>query len=675
MSGPIDNSRKVVIENVTPELNCGRFAVKREVGDELEVQADIYKEGHDAIAAAIRFRAEDEEDWREERMRFIDNDRWGGSIRLRRNARYHYTVVAWTDVFGTWAAELRKKYDAGQDVASELLEGEAIVQGALGRASGDDRARIEAFLRELTDGSQAERVATALDPELLELMERFPDRWDLTEYEHLLPVQVDRVAARFAAWYELFPRSMSDDPDRHGTFDDVIAKLPYVRDMGFDVLYFPPIHPIGRSHRKGKNNTLTPDPGDPGVPYAIGSEEGGHKAVHPELGTLDDFRRLGEAAREHGLEIALDFAIQVSPDHPYVERHPDWFYIRPDGTIKYAENPPKKYQDIYPLNFYGESWEEQWEEWKSVILFWVEQGVKTFRVDNPHTKPVQFWQWMIRDVQREHPDVIFLSEAFTRPKMMRMLAKAGFTQSYTYFTWRNFKGELQEYFAELTQGPMRDYFRGNLFANTPDINPEFLQKGGRPAFMIRAVLAATLSSVYGIYSGFELCEGTPLPGKEEYLDSEKYEIKAWDWDRPDNIRPLITRLNQLRRENPALQEYDNLQFHGCDSDHVLFYQKTSPDGKNVVFIAVNLDPFQAHDVTLFFPLDVIGVGEREAWEAEELLIGGRNLWHGSHHHVRLEPDAPARVWRTRHWVSSEHRFDYFMEPTIVQVPQRKAGAR
>jgi starch synthase (maltosyl-transferring) len=669
MSGAIDNSRKVVIENVTPELNCGRFAVKREVGDELEVQADIYKEGHDAIAAAIRFRAEDEEHWSEVRMRFIDNDRWGGTIRLRKNGRYHYTVVAWTDVFGTWAAELRKKYDAGQDVASELLEGQQIVRRALDRAATEERTRVDALLRELTEGSQAERVAVALDPELLELMERYPDREDLTEYDHLLPVQVDRVAARFAAWYELFPRSMSDDPDRHGTFDDVIAKLPYVRDMGFDVLYFPPIHPIGRSHRKGKNNTLAPEPGDPGVPYAIGSDEGGHTALHPELGTLDDFRRLVEAAREHGLEIALDFAIQVSPDHPYVKQHPDWFYVRPDGTIKYAENPPKKYQDIYPLNFYGETWEEQWKEWKNVILFWVKQGVKTFRVDNPHTKPVQFWEWMIREVQREHPDVVFLSEAFTRPKMMRMLAKAGFTQSYTYFTWRNFKGELQDYFTELTQGPMRDYFRGNLFANTPDINPEFLQKGGRPAFMIRAVLAATLSSVYGIYSGFELCEGTPLPGKEEYLNSEKYEIKAWDWDRPGNIRPLITRLNHLRRENPALQEYDNLVFHRSDSDHVLFYQKASPDGANVVFIAVNLDPFQAHDVTLFFPLDVIGVGERDAWEAEELLIGGRNLWHGSHHHVRLEPDAPARVWRTRHWASSEHRFDYFMEPTIVQMPR------
>jgi starch synthase (maltosyl-transferring) len=662
-------TRRIVIERLSPELDCGRYAVKREVGDTLEVQADIFKEGHDAIAAAIRYRPEDEEDWRESRMHFVDNDRWAGRVRVDRNARHQYTVVAWTDWFGTWASDLRKKYDAGQDVASELLEGGILVEAAIRRAEGEDRSRVQALHAELvSDAPEAERVAAALSDELLELMERYPDRHDLTRYERILPLQVDRVAARFAAWYELFPRSMSDDPERHGTFDDVIAKLPYVRDMGFDVLYFPPIHPIGRAHRKGRNNSLVTEEGDPGSPYAIGGDEGGHKAIHPELGTLEDFRRLVQAAREHGLEIALDYAIQVSPDHPYVRDHPTWFFIRPDGTIKYAENPPKKYQDIYPLNFYGEGWEEQWEEWKSVILFWVEQGVKTFRVDNPHTKPVQFWEWMIREVQKEHPEVIFLSEAFTRPKMMRVLAKAGFTQSYTYFTWRNFKGELQDYFTELTQSEMREYFRGNLFANTPDINPEFLQKGGRPAFMIRAVLAATLSSVYGIFSGFELCEAAAIPGKEEYLDSEKYQIRAWDWDRPGNIRQLITRLNHLRRENAALQEYDNLRFHYCDNDQVLFYEKSTPDGSNVLFFAVNLDPFQAHDVTLFFPLPTVGVEEGETWEAEELLTGGRHLWRGSHQHMRLEPDAPARIWRTRRWQRSEHDFDYFMEATVVAVP-------
>ncbi len=670
MAVRIDDSRKIVIEDVRPQLDCGRYAVKREVGDELTVSADIFKEGHDAIAAAVRFRAEDQTETRESRMHFVDNDRWEGAVTLERNCRYFYTVIAWTDWFGSWRAELKKKFDAGQDVSSELLEGAGIIKRSVELAEGGDRDRLQDLLDAMEGGeSQIEQVAIALSDELLSLVERHPDRSDLTVFERELPVQVDRVAARFSAWYELFPRSMSDDPDRHGSFNDVIKKLPYVRDMGFDVLYFPPIHPIGTSHRKGKNNSLVAEPGDPGVPYAIGSDEGGHKAIHPELGTLADFHRLVAAARDHGLEIALDFAIQVSPDHPYVTQHPDWFYIRPDGTIKYAENPPKKYQDIYPLNFYSDSWEEQWQEWKSVVLFWVEQGVKIFRVDNPHTKPVQFWEWMIREIQKQHPDTIFLSEAFTRPKMMRTLAKAGFTQSYTYFTWRNFKWELEEYLTELTAGPMRDYFRGNFFVNTPDINPEFLQKGGRPAFLIRAVLASTLSSLWGVYSGFELCEATPVPGKEEYLDSEKYEIKAWDWDRDGHIREEITKLNRIRRENPALHEYDNLRFHLCDNDQVLFYEKSTADGKNSIFVAVNLDPFEAQEATLMFPMNVIGVEEHEAWEAEDLLGGGVRLWHGSHQRVRLEPEAPARIWRVVRWLRSEQDFDYFMEPSVVPYPR------
>ncbi len=687
----IDASRKVVIEDVTPQLDCGAYAIKREVGDTIEVRADIFKEGHDAIAAAIWYRAEDEEEWREAPMKFWDNDRWTGSFTPDRNCRWYYTVVAWTDVFGTWQSDLRKKYDAGQEVVLELFEGAQLVARSAAEAPAGERAAIMAHLDEMVgdivdvkkpagwkwapfekgvaaaeERTLAERVAAALDPGLLELLERFPLRDDLTRHEPVLPVQVDRVAARFAAWYEIFPRSMADDPSRHGTWDDVIAKLPYVRDMGFDVLYFPPIHPIGLAFRKGKNNTLGAGPDQPGSPYAIGGKDGGHRDVHPELGSIEDFRRMVAAAKEHGLEIALDFAIQVSPDHPYAEAHPSWFYVRPDGTIKYAENPPKKYQDIYPLNFYGDDWEAQWTEWRDVVLHWVEQGVKIFRVDNPHTKPVQFWEWMIREVQRDHPEVLFLSEAFTRPKMMRALAKAGFSQSYTYFTWRNFKAEIIEYLTELTQGPMKEYFRGNLFPNTPDINPEFLQRGGRPAFMIRAVLATTLSSVYGIYSGFELCEGTPLaPGKEEYLDSEKYELKAWDWDRPGNIRGLITRLNQVRRENRALHEYDNLRFYPADDDNILFYGKMTPDRASIVFVAVNLDPFAAHETTLHFPLPDMGIGWNDPWEVEELLTGERHFWHGGSHRIYLEPGAPARIFRVRAWRSSEHGFDYFMEPTIV----------
>ncbi|HET7460671.1 MAG TPA: alpha-1,4-glucan--maltose-1-phosphate maltosyltransferase [Longimicrobium sp.] len=694
MPEQIDASRKIVIECVEPELDCGRYAVKREIGDTVQVYADIFKEGHDAIAAAVRYRHEQEFGWREAPMAFWDNDRWTGTFTVDRIGRWEFTVAAWTDWFGTWQSDLRKKYDAGQNVVLELFEGAQLVAVSAAEAKGADAEKLNAFLVEILGDEKgevthlhreaefeqvaaaleagqgghtlADRVAAALDPELLALMERNPIRSDLTEHTPVLPVQVDRVAARFAAWYELFPRSMSDDPARHGTFRDVIAKLPYVRDMGFDVLYFPPIHPIGLQFRKGKNNTLGAGADQPGSPYAIGGEAGGHRDVHPELGTLEDFRALVEAAREHGLEIAIDFAIQVSPDHPYAKEHPGWFYVRPDGTIKYAENPPKKYQDIYPLNFYGEDWEGQWREWRDVILHWVAQGVKIFRVDNPHTKPVQFWEWMIREVQKDHPEVIFLSEAFTRPKMMKALAKAGFTQSYSYFTWRNFKGELTEYFAELTQTPMKEYYRANLFPNTPDILPEFLQRGGRPAFMIRAILATTLSSVYGIYSGFELCENEPLgPGKEEYLNSEKYEIKAWEWDRPGNIRPLVTRLNLVRRQNPALHEYDNLRFYPADGGDILFYGKMTEDRTSMVFVAVNLDPFQAHETTLHFPLDQMGIGWGDPWEVEELLTGERHFWHGADHWVRLEPEAPGRIYRVRAWRSSETGFDYFMTPTLV----------
>ena len=692
MPGQIDASRKVVIEEVTPQLDCGRYATKREVGDTVEVRADIFKEGHDAISAAIWYRPEDEEEWREAPMKFWDNDRWTGSFTPDRNCRWYYTVVAWTDFFGTWQSDLRKKYDAGQEVVLELFEGAEIVARTAAAASEGERETILEHLAEMVgdvldhdaapetwkwaqfeegaaageDRTLAERVAAALDPSLLEVMERTPLREDLTRFDPVLPVQVDRVPARFAAWYELFPRSMADDPSRHGTWTDVIAKLPYVRDMGFDVLYFPPIHPIGLAFRKGKNNTLGAGPDQPGSPYAIGGKDGGHRDVHPELGSMKEFRRMVAAAAEHGLEIALDFAIQVSPDHPYAEAHPSWFFVRPDGTIKYAENPPKKYQDIYPLNFYGDDWEAQWKEWRDVILHWVQQGVKIFRVDNPHTKPVQFWEWMIREVQRQHPEVIFLSEAFTRPKMMRALAKAGFSQSYTYFTWRNFKGEIVEYLEELTQGPMKEYFRGNLFPNTPDINPEFLQRGGRPAFMIRAVLATTLSSVYGIYSGFELCEGTPLaPGKEEYLDSEKYELKAWDWERPGNIRGHIRRLNEIRKQNRALHEYENLRFYPADDDSILFYGKMTPDRASLIFVAVNLDPFSAHEGMLHFPLPEMGIGSHDPWEVEELLTGERHFWHGASHWIRLDPGAPARIFRVRAWRSSEHGFDYFMEPTLV----------
>ncbi|MFL5541600.1 MAG: alpha-1,4-glucan--maltose-1-phosphate maltosyltransferase [Longimicrobiaceae bacterium] len=671
MPSAIDASRRIVIENVRPQLDCERYAVKREVGDTLEVWAGIFRDGHDALAAAVRYRTEREEEWHEVRMRPVEIERWFATVPLTQNLRYSFTVVAWTDTFGSCVADTLKRHEAGYDVAGDLAEGVRLVRAAAARADGGGRARLERHARAVEQAPSPDgQVGALLDPGLHALMERWSDRRDLTVYDRTIPVQVDRVQARFAAWYELFPRSAADDATRHGTFDDVIRKLPYVRDMGFDVLYLPPIHPIGRTGRKGRNNSLHAAPGDPGSPYAIGGEEGGHRAVHPELGTLDDFRRLVEAAREHGLEIALDFAIQVSPDHPCVREHPGWFHLRADGTIRCAENPPKRYEDIYPLNFYCDDREAHWEEWRDVILFWVAQGVKAFRVDNPHTKPVQFWEWAIREVQQDHPEVIFLSEVFARPSMMRVMSKAGFTQSYTYFTWRNTRSELEEYLEELTQGEMKEYFRGNLFANTPDILPEFLQRGGPPAFRIRAVLAATLSSAYGIYSGFELCEGTPLPGgREEYLNSEKYEIRAWDWDRPGNIRPLIARLNRIRREHPALQEYENLRFYPCDNGRVLFYGKATPDRRSLVFVAVSLDPFEAQEATLGFPLDAMSLAPYDCWEAEELLLGERHPWRGAEQRVRLDPENPARIFSAPAWhpPGEEHGYQYFADPRVSEA--------
>jgi starch synthase (maltosyl-transferring) len=478
------------------------------------------------------------------------------------------------------------------------------------------------------------------------LLNRAGIRTNASRYRHELEVFVDRPIAKFAAWYEMFPRSQSGDPHRHGTFDDVIARLPYVEGMGFDVLYFTPIHPIGRTNRKGRNNTLTPGPDDPGSPYAIGSAEGGHDAIHPELGTFDDFHRLVEAAHAHGLEIALDFAIQCSPDHPWIEQHPEWFDWRPDGTIRYAENPPKKYEDIVNVHFYRDALPALWYELRDLVLFWVGHGVKIFRVDNPHTKPVPFWEWMIRDIQDRHPDVIFLSEAFTRPKMMRQLAKVGFTQSYTYFTWRNTKQELIEYLTELTQDEPKEYMRPNFFTNTPDINPVYLQTSGRPGFQARLVLAATLSTLYGIYNGFELCEGTPIPGKEEYLDSEKYEIKAWDYDRPGNIRDYVTRINRIRRDNPALHELTNLRFYNAWNDNIIYYGKMTAAKDNIILVAVNLDPYHAQAANFEVPLWELNLPDWGDVQVEDLFTGSQFVWHGKVQHVWLDPKLnPCAIWR------------------------------
>ena len=658
---PLDalRSMPVVIQNVWPEIDHGRYPVKREVGDRLEVWADIFKEGHDKIAAVLKFRRRDEPEWRETPMT-LENaglDRWRGVAVLTENARYLYTIEAWMDEFETWRDGAQKKTDAGQTISLELLEGRRILERALTVARGEDRDWLDRTLRAFDQArTEDDRARLLLSPETRAVMARCPDRSNATEYAPLLEVTVDRVAARFAAWYEMFPRSQGTEPGRSATFGDCARRLPEIREMGFDVVYLVPIHPIGRAHRKGPNNTLGAGPDDPGSPYAIGSEEGGHTAVHPELGTLEDFRSFVAAAERHGMEVALDFAIQCSPDHPWIRKHPEWFQRRPDGTIRYAENPPKKYQDIVNVNFYGPHREALWQELLNVVLFWVDQGVKTFRVDNPHTKPVPFWEWLIRNVQERHPEVIFLSEAFTRPPMLKMLAKVGFTQSYTYFTWRNFKDELTQYLTELTQTEVKEYLRPNLFANTPDILPVFLQSGGRPAFKIRLVLAATLSSVYGIYNGFELCENAAIPNSEEYLNSEKYDYKVWDWNRPGNIKDYIARVNRIRRDNPALHELDNLRFYRSDSEHVLFYGKMVPDRGNFILIAVNLDPFEPQESEIELPLGAMGIPEDENFEVEELLTGAKHLWCGARHRLRLDPeDNPAAILRVVPWTYVDYR--------------------
>ena len=652
----------IVIERVAPAVDDGRYPVKRVVGEPLVVSADIFKEGHDVLAAAVRYRARGETDWRVAPLLKRDGDRWVAELVLDENTRYTYVLEAWTDRFGSWVRETERRVAGGQsDLRSELLEGRALIEEAAGAASGVDAERLRHAVDALDAAPDQEaRLRLILDTGLRTLVARTASRPDLTRHDREYQVVVDRPRARFAAWYECFPRSQGRVPARHGTFEDVIGRLPDIQAMGFDVLYLPPIHPIGRTHRKGRNNSLAAGPGDPGSPWAIGGPEGGHDAVEPGLGTLDDFRRLIKAAGDHGMELALDLAIQCSPDHPWVREHPEWFHHRPDGSIKYAENPPKKYQDIYPLNFAGHAWGSLWDAWLRIVLFWVEQGVRTFRVDNPHTKPLDFWRWLIREVQDRHPDVIFLSEAFTRPSVMRALAKIGFSQSYTYFTWRNFKEELTEYLTELTQSDMVEYYRGNFFVNTPDILPEVLQRGGPPAFRLRAVLGALLSSLWGVYSGFELCENAAVPGTEEYLDSEKYEIRVRDWNAPGHIKDLIARLNRIRRDNPALHEYRNLRFYEAGSDHILFFGKATAARDNVILAAVNLDPFGAHEARLDLPLAKLGVAPDEAYELTELLSGTRRLCRGPQQTVALDPQhGPAVIWRLGRWRRREQDFDYF----------------
>ena len=660
-----DGRSRVIIENVTPEIDGGTFAAKRVCGERVIVEADIFADGHEMISGMLLFRREAEKKWHETALKLVVNDRWRADFRVDEIGRYRYTLAAWIDRFQSWRRDLQKRAEVDEHSELDILTGALIIEPAARRASASDKKKLLEAIELLRDEdtSLSTKLTTALSDDLLELVQRYPDRGGDTRYGKELAVVVDREKARFSAWYEMFPRSSAVEPGVHGTFKDCERLLSYVASMGFDTLYLPPIHPIGYTHRKGKNNSITAAADDPGSPWAIGSAEGGHKSIHPQLGTVEEFRSFVTKAESLDLEVALDLAYQCSPDHPYVREHPKWFRWRPDGTVQFAENPPKKYQDIYPLDFTTEEWRALWEELKSIVEFWREQGIRIFRVDNPHTKPLPFWQWLIDTVKQDHPEVIFLAEAFTRPKVMYRLGKLGFTQSYSYFTWRNTKAEITEYFQELTQTEVREYFRPNLWPNTPDILPEYLQFGGRAAFMLRLVLAATLSGNYGIYGpAFELLENRPREaGSEEYLDSEKYEIKHWNRESADSLKDFITRINKIRKDNPALKCDWSLCFHEIDNEQMVCYTKRTEDLGNIILVVVNLDPHHVQSGWVRIPLEPLQLAATDSYQAHDLLTGARFLWHGARNYVQLDPkNGPAHILRLRRRIRREQDFDYFM---------------
>ncbi|MGJ3442516.1 alpha-1,4-glucan--maltose-1-phosphate maltosyltransferase [Pseudomonas sp. Je.1.5.c] len=637
---------RLVIENTSPVLDGGTFAAKAISGQPVQVSSKVYSDGHDQLMVLLHWREANSRHWHGVPMQAAGNDLWLAEFTPVQLGLHLFSIEAWIDPFATYCHDLEKKYHAGVEVKLELEEGRLLLGKGAERSEGPLREAIVALQSRLSALPADEQVALLLDAETARLMIEAEHRSYLTRSAEF-PLDVDRPAAQFASWYELFPRSITDDPERHGTFNDVHQRLPMIRDMGFDVLYFPPIHPIGKKHRKGRNNALQAEPSDPGSPYAIGSPEGGHDAIHPELGTREDFRRLVAAAAEHGLEIALDFAIQCSQDHPWLIEHPGWFSWRPDGSIRYAENPPKKYQDIVNVDFYAaEAVPSLWLALRDVVVGWVEEGVKTFRVDNPHTKPLPFWQWLIANVRSQHPEVIFLAEAFTKPAMMARLGKVGYAQSYTYFTWRTTKQELREYFEELNQPPWSQCYRPNFFVNTPDINPFFLQTSGRAGFLIRAALATMGSGLWGMYSGFELCEAAAIPGKEEYLDSEKYEIRPRDFTAPGNIVAEIAQLNRIRRQNRALQTHLGVAFFNCWNDNILYFAKRTPERDNFILVAISLDPHNVQEASFELPLWELGLDDDADTLGEDLMNGHRWTWHGKTQWMRIDPGyQPFGIWR------------------------------
>jgi len=675
LGSAVNPRSRAVIEHVLPQIDWGRFPIKRIVGDWISVTADIFADGHDLLSARLCYRhaAEPQGTQNEVEMLETGNDRWSGEFQVTSLGRYEYTLVAWVDRFRSWQRDLQKKMEAASDVAVDLLTGVELIKTAGRRASGGDAQRLSFLgkcLQQISGEIKSSKPTMDLQPKLVgilgdeldDLMSRHAERLFATTYDPWLGIVVDREEARFSAWYEMFPRSASPDAGRRGSFKDCEARLPEIAEMGFDVLYLPPIHPIGTTHRKGKNNSTIAGPDDVGSPWAIGGAEGGHKAIHPQLGSIADFDWLVSKCGDFGIEVALDLAYQCSPDHPYVKEHKEWFQQRPDGSVQYAENPPKKYEDIFPFDFETCQWQELWQELKSVVLFWMDHGVRIFRVDNPHTKPFVFWEWLINEIKSLHPEVLFLAEAFTRPKVMYRLAKLGFSQSYTYFAWRNTKQELTEYFTELTKTEVSEFFRSHLWPNTPDILTEYLQSGGRTAFITRLVLAATLGANFGIYGpAFELCENRPLaPGKEEYLDAEKYQVRYWNTSAPESLKDLIARVNQARKQNPALQMDRTLLFHPVDNEQLIAYSKTTADLSNIVLVIVNLDPKWKQSGWVDLPMDALRLDPFHPYEVHDLLTGTRYIWHGSRNYVELDPHGlPAHIFRVRRFLRTERGVDYY----------------
>ncbi len=639
--------KRAIIKHVRPEIDCGLYPVKRSSGEKINVEADIFSDGHDEIKAELLYRKSGTKKWNKISMKFIINDHWFSSFSPEKEGLYEYTIQGWVDVFHTWQRDIKKKFNAGQDIRVELQMGIQMIEEAIQNALKTKENELQHYLKGINNAKgQATALEIAESNQLRELMNDFVKKETISIYPKILTVDVERKKAGFSAWYELFPRSASQTPGKPGTFNDVIKLLPEIATMGFDVLYLPPIHPIGESFRKGKDNAPECKSGDPGSPWAIGSKEGGHKAIHPQLGSLNDFKNLVLQAKSHDIEVAIDIAFQCSPDHPYVKEHPNWFIWRPDGTVQYAENPPKKYQDVLPLNFGTDDWRNLWAELKSIFDYWIDKGVKIFRVDNPHTKPFHFWEWVIKEIRKDHPEVIFLAEAFTRPRIMEHLAKIGFTQSYTYFTWRHTRDEMIQYVNELTKTPVREFYRPNFWPNTPDILPESLQYKEEGAFITRVVMASTLSSNYGIYGpSFEFGLNEPHPDREEYINNEKYEIKQWDWHKQTKIKQIISIINKTRKENPALQTTWNIYIAETENTQLLCYGKTDDAWNNKIIIAVNMDPVYKQGAWVKFPLYQMKIDQDKPFKVNDVLSGKSFEWQGEWNYVELDPkDIPAHIF-------------------------------